>query len=540
MILHEIEREKAMQITGLSSSFVAQALDRAAIVAVTDTKGNILHCNDKFCEISGYSREELIGSNHRILNSSTHDKYFFKSMYKTIAQGNIWTGCIRNRRKNGGFYWVDTTIVPQIDDNGKPSAYLAIRFEVTSHKQALVDLELAREKAEEAAKTKGRFLATMSHELRTPLTGVVGLTELLATTSLDMRQREYVDSLLDAANGLQSVVNDVLYFTKSEADIPVKIAPMNPGELALATVKLLGTLADKKRIALTLSCAHNLPDFVMADAERLRQVLTNLIGNSLKFTEAGEVAVKVSWDSSSQGEFLRFEVKDTGPGFPHELRERLFKPFEQGDNTTSRAHEGAGLGLAISANLVKAMGGKINAESHNSDGATFWFDIPSRVATSSTSNLRPPTKPLQAASLDVLVAEDNPALQRLVQAVLESAGHTCTIAENGAVAVELMRTQPFDICLMDIRMPVMDGLAAIRTIQTQPPTSWPTPPIIALSADILDGEPSRYEELGFQAFLTKPIHTAVLLNTILEVATSVSTSHYSAQVDNIIKMKTTS
>lgn len=531
--------ERAMNITGLSSNFIAQALDKAAIVAVTDVKGSILHCNDKFCEISGYSREELIGFNHRILNSGTHEKSFFKSMYKVIAQGNIWSGCIRNRRKNGEFYWVDTTIVPQIDDKGKPSAYLAIRFEVTGHKQALIDLELAREKAEEAAKAKGRFLATMSHELRTPLTGVVGLTELLAATSLDTRQREYVDSLLDAASGLQSVVNDVLHFAKSEADIPLKIAPMNPSELALATVRLLGTLADKKQIVLSLSCAHNLPDFVMGDSERLRQVLTNLIGNSLKFTETGEVAVKVSWSASSQGGRLRFEVKDTGPGFSAELHDRLFKPFEQGDNTTSRAHEGAGLGLAISANLVTAMGGQISAESHDGAGSTFWFDIPSNVATSIAVKPKPSSTFVKMEVLDVLVAEDNPALQRMMQAVLESAGHTCTVAENGAVAVELMRTQPFDICLMDIRMPVMDGLTAIRTIQAQPPSSWPVPPIIALSADILDGELNRYEDLGFQAFLAKPIQTVVLLDTIVEVATSSRLSPASMQTDNVIKLKTT-
>jgi len=199
MTAHQKKYRRIMQVAGLSSSFVAQALDKAAIVAVTNIKGDILHCNDKFCEISGYTREELIGSNHRILNSATHEKSFFRSMYKVIAQGRIWSGCIRNRRKNGEFYWVDTTIVPQMDENGKPSAYLAIRFEVTGHKQALIDLELARERAEEAAKAKGRFLATMSHELRTPLTGVVGLTELLAATSLDARQRDYIDSLLDAA-----------------------------------------------------------------------------------------------------------------------------------------------------------------------------------------------------------------------------------------------------------------------------------------------------------------------------------------------------
>lgn len=364
----------------LSPEFVVQALDQAAIVAVTDVKGDILYCNEMFCHISGYTREELLGANHRILNSGEHEKSFFQEMYRTIAQGRIWRGCIRNRQKSGQIYWVDTTIIPQMDANGKPTAYLSIRFEVTGHKQTLIDLGHARERAEAAASAKGRFLATMSHELRTPLTGVVGLTELLAATPLDARQRDYVDSLLDAANGLQSIVNDVLNVAKSEADIPVKMAPMNPREIAVATIRLLGTVAAKKKIDLTLSCAHDLPDFVAGDAERWRQVLTNLIGNALKFTEAGEVAVKMSWVSTERGAGLRVEVKDTGPGFPPELHARLFEPFEQGDSTWSRTHEGAGLGLAISANLVRAMGGRIAAESKKGDGATFWFDVPCSVA----------------------------------------------------------------------------------------------------------------------------------------------------------------
>lgn len=511
---------KQTGITGLSPEFVVQALDQAAIIAVTDVKGDILHCNEMFCQISGYTREELVGSNHRILNSGEHEKSFFQEMYRTVAQGQIWSGCIRNRRKNGQIYWVDTTIIPQMDANGKPSAYLSIRFEVTGHKQTLIDLDLARERAEAAAAAKGRFLATMSHELRTPLTGVVGLTELLASTPLDDRQRDYVDSLLDAANGLQSIVNDVLHIAKSEAGIPLKIAPMNPRDLAFATVRLLGTIATKKQIDLTLSCAHDLPDFVMGDAERWRQVLTNLIGNALKFTETGEVAVKIGWTSADEDGLLRVEVKDTGPGFPPELRSRLFDPFEQGDSTWSRTHEGAGLGLAISANLIRAMGGRIEAESREGDGATFWFEVPCSLAVPVAIEDVVASSASETTALEVLVAEDNPALQRLVQAILNSAGHHCTVAENGAAAVELMRSHPFDVCVMDIRMPVMDGLAAMRAIRAQPPAAWPRPPVIALSADILDGELSRYKELGFHAFLAKPIHTAELLNAVWEAASS--------------------
>ena len=501
----------------LDPAFITSALNQAAIVAVTDVKGDILHCNDMFCAVSGYAREELLGLNHRILNSGVHSTAFFRKMYRSIARGQIWRGSICNRRKQGDLYWVDTTIVPQMGADGKPNAYLAIRFEVSAHKQALADLDEARERAETAAKSKGRFLATMSHELRTPLTGVVGLTELLASTSLDDRQRDYVDSLLEAARALQAIVNDVLNLAKTEAGILIQIAPLHPSEVVRSTVRLLEPIAAKKAIALTLNCATDLPEYVTGDAERLRQVLVNLIGNSLKFTDVGEVTVSVDWSDTERGGRLRFCVKDTGPGFSPDLRDRLFEPFEQGDNSTSRAHEGAGLGLAISANLVKAMGGRIEAESGMGQGAEFWFEVPAEIAEPAAPTTQARTLPTGGA-LDILVAEDNAILRRLVQAILESAGHACTLVENGAAAVELMRMRPFDLCLMDIRMPVMDGLTALRTIQAQPPAGWPTPPIIALSADILDDELADHEALGFSGFVAKPIDTAALLQTIASAA----------------------
>lgn len=493
----------------------ARACDKAAIVVLTDLGGGIIDCNDKFCEVSGYAREEIVGANHRKFSSGVHPPEFFAEMYETIQAGGTWTGTICNRRRCGALYWLDTTITPQVDEAGEPVAYLAIRFDVTAHKQALADLAEATERAEAAARAKGRFLATMSHELRTPLTGVIGLTELLAQTKLDARQQDYVSSLLEAAHALHAIVNDVLSLAKAEANTVIRPAPVNPSEVLSATIRLLAPIADKKGLALSLKIEQRIPQLISADADRLRQIVVNLVGNALKFTETGAVDVSVGWTGSPQSGRLRVEVTDSGPGFPPELAERIFEPFEQVDNSASRLYDGAGLGLAISAHLVRAMDGWIGAENRSQGGARFWFELPADACREKILELKRRAQ-TPSQSLDVLITEDNPTLQRLVRTILESAGHVCAVADNGAVALEMMRTRPFDVCLMDLRMPIMDGVTATRIIRDEPPQGWRAPPIIALSADVLDGDMEHYADLGFHAFLPKPIDAGALLSTITE------------------------
>lgn len=507
----------AVQPPANSTSLFARACDKAAIVVLTDLSGGIIDCNDKFCEVSGYARGEIIGARHPLVSSGTNPPELFAQMYEAASSGSAWSGTICNKRKCGALYWLDTTITPQLDEIGRPVAYLAIHFNVTAHKQALADLAEARERAEAAARVKGRFLATMSHELRTPLTGVIGLTELLAQTSLDARQQDYVSSLLEAAHALHAIVNDVLNLAKAEANMAIRPVPINPTEVLAAIVRLLSPIAAKRGLCLSFKVAQPLPEFVTADVDRLRQVVVNLVGNALKFTDAGVVEVSAAWIGPAQSGRFRVDVVDTGPGFPAEDAERIFEPFEQADNSASRLHEGAGLGLAISAHLVRAMNGEIGAENRKEGGARFWFEIPSEACRERIRQLESLAR-VESHSLDILITEDNPTLQRLVRTILESAGHVCAVADNGAVALEMMRARPFDVCLMDLRMPIMDGVTATRIIRDEPPPGWRPPPIIALSADVLDGDMEHYSDLGFYAFLPKPINAALLLTTIAEAA----------------------
>lgn len=497
----------------------AHACDKAAVVVRTDLSGNIIECNDKFCEVSGYTRSEIIGAHHNIFSSDRYPPEHISEVTGQIAVDGALSDMVCSRRKDGSLYWLDTTITPQMDAESRPMAYLAIGFDVTAHQRALADLAEAQERCETASQAKGRFLATMSHELRTPLTGVIGLTELLAQTQLNPKQQDYVSSLLEAARALHAIVNDVLSLAKAEAKPVIRPAPFDPVDFLSATVRLLSPIAAKKGVALSLRVAESVPEAIVADADRVRQIVVNLVGNALKFTEVGQVSVEAAWLGSTEAGRFRVEVKDSGPGFPPELAERIFEPFEQADNSATRRHDGAGLGLAISAHLVKAMNGEIAAENLPQGGARFWFDIPATACRTTLGQLEPEGQP-EHKPVEVLITEDNPMLQRLVRTILESAGHVCAVVDNGAAALEMMRARPFDVCLMDLRMPIMDGITATRIIQEEPPEGWRPPPIIALSADVLDGYKQDYAELGFYAFLAKPIDANLLLKTIAEAATA--------------------
>lgn len=492
----------------LTDSFLASALNKAAIVASTNVKGDIIHCNDLFCEISGYSRDELMGANHRILNSGIHDQAFFVEMYRTIARGRCWSGTICNRSKSGELYWVDTTIVPQCDQRGRPVSYVSIRFDVTEHIKALSALAEARGRAEAAAQAKDRFLAKVSHELRTPLTGIIGITDLLERTALSDEQRQYAASIADASGTLQALVNDVLDLSSLEAGgVKILPAPTDLAALVTSTSALMKPRADEKALNLIVE-TRGLAPTVSVDALRLRQVMTNLLANAVKFSDAGFVAIEVAWE----GDILSCSVRDSGPGFSIEDKDRLFKPFEQGVDTRDRTFGGAGLGLAISSDLVLAMGGRLEAESALGEGARFFFAIPAPACAQPTMTDSPTAAPVFDAGLSVLVAEDNPTIRLLLSRILEAAACQVTLAANGEEAVEAARAQHFDLCLMDLRMPKMDGFAAARAIRGLPECA--NLPVFAVSADLMDGRETVESTGDFSGFLSKPLRPDLILEMI--------------------------
>jgi PAS domain S-box-containing protein len=377
------------------TSDLRTALDAHAIVAVTDAQGKIVYVNDKFCAISKYSRQELVGQDHRIINSGFHSKEFIRDLWTTIAHGKVWHGEIKNKAKDGSFYWVDTTIVPFLNEDGKPRQYVAIRADITERKLAeeeirqinagleqrvgerTVELEKAKHQAESANRFKSEFLANMSHELRTPLNGIIGFSEFLVDEKpgkLNSKQKEYLGDVLNSARHLHQLINDVLDLAKVEAGR----MELNPEIFQLAKAiedvcAVAKPLAQKKNIKVFTRVSSEL-DVVTLDQQKFKQVLFNLLSNALKFTdEGGQVEIKT--EPNGAGHF-RLLVKDTGIGIRPEDLQRLFREFEQIESGTSRRYEGTGLGLALSRKIVELQGGTIMVESEIGKGSAFSVTLP--------------------------------------------------------------------------------------------------------------------------------------------------------------------
>lgn len=366
-------------------------------------------------------------------------------------------------------------------------------------------LNAETKRADAASRAKSDFLASMSHELRTPLNGLLGFGRLLRGAPLEEPYRRYIELLNDSGKHLYALINDILDFSKIEAgkmafeDTAIELRSLVDGAVAIATP----AAADKR---LTLECRldERLDIFVRGDPNRVRQVLLNLVTNAIKFTAAGRVDIRVT---PVTGTRVRFEVQDTGIGIAPDNQAKLFRRFEQLDPGISRSHGGTGLGLAISASLVRLMGGEIGVISQLGAGATFWFELPLPAVPHAELSLganTPRPSDTGGRPLSILVAEDVPMNQMLVQSLLDTLGHQCAIVENGQQAVEAAATSSYDVILMDLQMPIMNGLDAARAIRafTAPASLVP---IIALTANAFAEDISACKEAGMNDFVPKPL-----------------------------------
>ena len=371
------------------------ALDEHAIVAMTNPQGKITYVNDKFCTISKYSREELLGQDHRIINSGYHSKQFIGELWTTIAHGNVWHGEIKNCAKDGSYYWVDTTIVPFLNEDGKPRQYVAIRADITERKRAeeeirslnaglerrvaerTIELQSAKEQAESADRMKSAFLANMSHELRTPLNGIIGFSEFLIdgkTGALTAKQTEYVTDIFNSGRHLLQLINDVLDLAKVEAGkIDLHPETFSVGEAIKEVCSAIEPMAQRKRLAISVKVEPS-ADEVTLDKQKLKQVLFNLLSNAVKFTEDGG-SVNIIGDLYDETR-LRLQVRDSGIGIKPEDLDKLFFEFRQLDSGVARRHQGTGLGLALTKRIVEFQNGTIEVESKPGKGSTFTVILP--------------------------------------------------------------------------------------------------------------------------------------------------------------------
>ena len=504
-----------------------QALDISAIVAETDTNGRITYVNDKFLEISKYQREDLLGQDHRILNSGYHQKTFFASLWNTIKKGDVWKNEVKNKAKDGTLYWVDTTIYPVKNEQGQLLKFVAIRFDITDKKTAQAELEKATLEAKKTADTKSSFLANMSHEIRTPLNGVIGFTGLLLDQKLSPEALEQVNKIKSCSESLLMIINDILDFSKIDAGkLRIEHIPVDLKMTAEVAIMVFDKNIANKKITINSKIAEDVPARVIGDPLRIRQILLNLIGNAIKFTDAGSIDISFAVNKKIDEKRIEIicKVKDTGIGIPKKAQKKLFKSFEQADRTTSRKYGGTGLGLSICEKLIVMMGGKIWVESEEGQGATFIFTIPTRAVQ--MKEQKNPTlevnvcKNINTEQLKILVAEDNIINQKLVLGLLKKFGHeSVDIVENGREAIDSLNAKDYDVIFMDVHMPVMDGFQATKLIKK---IHHHDIIIIGLSANIFTENKMKCQEVGMDEYLEKPIDINKFKETLQNVVTRIN------------------
>lgn len=489
-------------------------LNQTAIVMIVNRDQKIISVNDKFCEVSGYDRTEVIGQHHEILDSFHHSDAFWENLMTTIESGKIWQGEIKERAKDGSFYWTHTSSVPFLSANGEITQYIVIQTDITDRKQLEKDLRQAKEEAIKNAKIKEDFLANMSHEIRTPMSGVLGFSRLLLQTSMDSTQRNYAQSIYGSAENLLVVVNDILDVSKIESGkFQLDEVEFDLRRRIEDSLNILRVDIHKKQLELILDIDPLIPKKILGVPDRLCQILINLVGNAVKFTKYGAIHLSVI----KIDEVLFFEVMDTGIGIAPDKLDAIFETFTQAESYTTREYGGTGLGLSISKKLVLLMGGEIGVKSKLGKGSSFYFSLPFKNVSSPMAEDQMDDKenlalPNLGQTLRILVVEDNLVNQELALIYLNMLHCSADLANNGEEALLKLSQQSYDLILMDIQMPKMDGIAATLEIRK---TNTITP-IIAMSAHALSKEKEKCFNIGMNDYIAKPFKIEALRAMIIK------------------------
>lgn len=529
-VIRDITVQKQNEAKMRLQSAALEAADSS--VVITSAQGKIEWVNPAFCQVTGYTREEVIGQNPRVLKSGRQKPEYYAAMWNTIMAGDSWHGEFVNCRKDGTLYTESVGITPVRDGQGEIAHFIAIKHDISALKQSLTDLKAAHAEladknraldralleAQAAAEAKSAFLAMMSHELRTPMNGVIGMASLLRETApLNEEQCDYIETINSSGNTLLALINDVLDYSKIESNhLELDHVPFDLRRCLEETLETVAVRAREKHLDLALEIDPAVPAAVVGDPVRLRQVLTNLEGNAVKFTERGEVVVEVrAKPVDAEQVCLQFRVRDTGIGIPPAKRERLFKAFSQVDASTTRLYGGTGLGLVISQRLVGLMGGEITVDSIPGQGSDFHFAI--TVPTAPEIEPMDPdrlTRELDGRS--VLIVDDNATNRRIFATHFRQAGCKVAVADSAATALAGLSSSDWpDLIITDMLMPGMDGLdfvAKIRALEKTASISPATPVIMVSSGGYQPSDP-RVAKVHLAAALSKPVRQMQLYET---------------------------
>ncbi len=472
--------------------------------------------------VLGYSPSEIVGMTPADIVVEEDVVRIRALLQARIERGELISSTgyeYRARRKDGQVVWLEANPRLVLNGAGHLTEIVDVVRDISARKEAEAALVQARQDAEAASRAKSEFLANMSHELRTPLTSILGFSRLIGRDgALSDVDRGHLDLIRSAGETLLAVVNDILDFSKLEAGALTLVPEaFSVAELGQGVTALLGGQADDKDLRLTCEAPQQV--WLRGDSARLRQVLLNLVSNAVKFTERGEVAVRLLVEDDARSAWLCAEVRDTGVGLEPSQIEQMFDRFTQADGSVSRRHGGTGLGLAISRRLVETMGGEIGARSDGRSGSTFWFRVPLARAMGPAVHQTHDVVAGPDHRLRVLLAEDNPANRALIAALVAPLDLDLDLAENGQEAVAAVSEGAYDLVLMDMQMPVMDGPSAARAIRALPGHAGATP-IIALTANVLPEQMAQCRAAGMQGHVAKPVDPRALFAAIAEHARS--------------------
>lgn len=496
---------------------VVNAMNYAVSAAEFSIDGFILSANQNFLTLLGYTIEEVIGRHHSILcppDFITTDRY--KQKWQALRHGEFVHGEFLRYGKHGKQIWINASYSPIRNTDGNVTKVLMFMLDISERKRMEQEMRLAKEKAEQAASAKSTFLANMSHEIRTPMNSIIGFSELLLDTPMQEEQRHYLSTVSQSAKSLLHLLNDILDSAKLEKGmLDLEIVDFSMQKLVDGLISSLWLQARKKSLDLRLNLDPHIARYYQGAEHRIHQVLTNLLGNAIKFTHTGYVELKVS--HTPQGE-IQFDIIDTGIGIDQHRLEAIFEPFTQADASMSRRYGGTGLGTSISKQLVELMGGKITVMSTMGQGSCFTVTLPLEASTDQESLPDTHVTQFSLPALKILAADDIEQNRRLLKIMLEKQGHALTLASNGQEVVEAWQAQPYDVILMDVQMPVMDGLSAsmlIRALEKQ--SSKARTPMIALTASVLEQDRRAASLFGMDGFASKPIELPLLLAEIQRV-----------------------